>query len=153
RLEPSWRLVAQPGYGGGFVHRGNRSIKPQFVGQRRKTSIFQGGFKRSVFAKDGSGAFRTDPRRARNFVRWVTAQRDEIGHLFRFDTVSRRYRRWPDAKHFAAASRLKDRRPGRGELKRIAIAGGDDGGAAALFLSRNGSGEKVIGLESGGLRP
>src|SRR5437764_849342 len=83
---------------------------------------------------------------ARQLVRWIAAKRNEVGHLPRFDAIALAYFRGPDARHFASAHRLQDRRRRRGELKDVAVAARHDGGSAAPLLGRDGGGEKVIGL-------
>jgi hypothetical protein len=133
------------------VHRGDGSIKAQFIGQRRITSIFKRGFKGPVLAKDSGGAFRADAGRTGNLVRWVAPKRDEIRHLYRFDAVSSRHLLWTDANQFASAGGLNDRCSCGGELERMAIASRDDCGSTAFFFAGNGGGQEVIGLESWGL--
>ncbi|MGZ8367493.1 MAG: hypothetical protein ACXWVK_02005, partial [Rhodoplanes sp.] len=76
----------------------------------------------------------TPPRRARQFVGRIAAQRDEIRHLLGIDAVSRADLGGTDARHLACAHRVQDGRALGGELEGVAIAACDeDGSAPSLF--------------------
>ena len=100
-------------------------------------------------AKSSAAPFWPDAARAGQLVRGVAAQRNKIRHLFRTDAVAFVHFRRVDPRHLAGAHGMQNRRLLRGELKRVAVAAGDDGAAvAALLFARYRSGEEIVGLEA-----
>ena len=91
--------------------------------------LHQGPIKRAVPPQQLRGAFWPDPGRARQFVRRITAERNEVRHLVWINAISLPDLFGPDAREFATPRRVEDRRARRGELKGIPIATGHQGGA------------------------
>jgi hypothetical protein len=95
-------------------------------------------------------AFWPDSGSARQFVRGVSAERNKVRHLVWIDVVSLPDLLRPDARYFPTPRRVQDRRPRRGELKRIPIAARHQCRAACTLLSSNCGGEEVVRLVSRG---
>jgi hypothetical protein len=93
-----------------------------------------------------SGALWPDSGCARQVVRGIAAERNEVRHLVWIDAVSLPDLFRPNARDFAAPRRIEDRCTRRGELKRIPIAARHQCGAACTLLSGNCGGEKVVRL-------
>ena len=89
---------------------------------------------------------RTHATCARELVRWITAQSDEIGHLAWLDPVSFQHLGRANTGHLACPDRMKNGCGGGGELEGIAIAAGYEHNSAPTFLLGDGCGEKVVGL-------
>jgi hypothetical protein len=53
-----------------------------------------------------------------------------------------------DACHLAGADRIENSGPVRGQLKGVAVAAGDEYGAATPFFFCRGRGEEVVSLEA-----
>ena len=90
-------------------------------------------------------------RRARDLVRRVAAQRDEVGNLRRLDAVARDDLRRVDPRHLAGADRIENRGAVGGKLERVAVAARDQDAAAAPLLGGGRGGEKIVRLVAGGL--
>ena len=96
-------------------------------------------------------ALRADARRTRQFVRRIAAQRDEVRHLMRVDSVAFADLGRADARHFAGPHGIEDRRRVRGELERVAVAARDQHGPVPLLFRGDGGGEKIVSLVAGAL--
>ena len=116
-----------------------------------KETGFEDAIKRSVPLHQLSGALWPDSGSAGQFVRGITAERNEVRHLVWIDAVSLPDLLRPDARYFPAPRRVQDRRARRGELKRIPIAARHQCRAACTLLSSNRGGEKVVRLVPWGL--
>src|SRR5438874_352220 len=82
----------------------------------------QGVLKRRVFAQQRRRPLRPNAASARQPVRRIAAQGDEIRHLPRLDAVALAHLRRADARHLAGPHRVQDHRPVGSELVRIAVA-------------------------------
>ena len=109
-----------------------------------KETCLKGPIKRAVPTQELSGAFRTHSGSARQFVRRITAERNEVRHLVWIDLFR------PDARYFPAPRRVEDRCARRRKLKGIPIAARQQGRAACTLLSSNRGGEKVVCFEPWG---
>src|SRR5262245_18238755 len=72
-------------------------------------------------------------------------------HLFRLDSIAFAHLLRPDPRHLAGAHWIEDRRPRRGELKRVAIAACHQHRAAAALLGAGGRSKKIVGFIAGTL--
>ena len=94
-------------------------------------------------------ALRADAARARDLVRGVAAQRDEVHDLLRVDPVALAHLGRPDAsRRLSARHGLQDRRVGARELERVSIGRGDERLASGGLLGRDRRGEEVVRLVS-----
>ncbi len=103
-------------------------------------------FQRAVAAQQRRGSLRTHATCARELVRWITAQSDEIGHLAWLDPVAFQHLGRANTGHLACPDRMKNGCGGGGELEGIAIAAGYEHNSAPTFLLGDGCGEKVVRL-------
>ena len=118
---------------------------------RRKASCRNRIFERSILPKDARRSFLADPFRARNAIRRVAPQGDEIGHLPEIHPVPLAHLLRTDAHQFARARWLEDRRRLARELISVAVAGCDNHGPAFALFVRCCCGQKVVGLVTGSL--
>ena len=144
----------------------NRVVDGEEIKRQRKRAVWATSYTpsslRSAFpspprlvgsAKDGCAA--SEPRApttmSPQLVRGIATQGDEVGHLPGLDAVALEHLLRSDARHLAGPHRLQDRRPVRGQLKRIAIAACDQDSAAAPLLVSHGRREEIVGLVAGSL--
>jgi hypothetical protein len=109
------------------IHRRNQAEKAKHLSLSLKQTRLKDPLKRIVPSQQLSGAFRTDPGRARQFVGRVTAERDKVRHLLWIDAISLPDLFGPYAREFATPRRVQDTRAWRGELKGIPVAASHKG--------------------------
>ncbi len=102
----------------------------------------------AVIAQQVRRPLGADAFRAGQLIRGIAPERDEVGHLAGLHAVPLAHLGGTDARHLARPDRLKNGRPLRGELERVAVAGGDEGGPATPLLVGDGGGKKIVGLET-----
>src|SRR5207247_1451271 len=88
RLRPQWGLFFEGRERGRGVQRRDSPVETQVLRNRRESSSLQSALQRSVLAQELGCSLRPDARRARQLVRGVAAQRDEVGDLLRLDVVA-----------------------------------------------------------------
>ena len=121
------RCACEGRKGGGGVHRRDSPIEPQVLRFRREPSVGERRLERPVLPQDVGRLLRADPARARELVRRVAAQRDEVGHLLGLDAVALAHLRRADPRELAhALDRLQDRDAVAGELERVTVGGRDE---------------------------
>ena len=70
------------------IHRRDQPIKAEHLSLSLKKTGIKDPFKRAVPPQQLSSAFRPDPGCARQFVRRVTAERNEVRNLVWIDAIS-----------------------------------------------------------------
>src|ERR1700688_1572258 len=126
RLGPGRRQVVDARHGRLAVHGGDRTIETQLLGLFDKAAGLEDRRQAAVFLQQRRRAAGADARRARQFVRRIAAQRDEVRHLGGLDAVTRTDLGRADPLHAAAADRIEDRRFFGGQLEGVAVAAGDE---------------------------
>src|SRR5438094_813479 len=152
RLCPGWCLICEGREGGRGVESRHSPVHAQFLRLRLESSLLEHLLQRSVLGEEVGGGLRAHALGARQAVGRVAAKRDEVRHLLRLDLVLLAYLCWSDPGELAdSPDRLQDGRVLAGELERVAVGGGDEGGAAPLLLLRDRRSEEVVGLVAGAL--
>jgi len=114
------------------------------------STVGERGLEGAVLTQEVGRLLRADAGRPGDLVRRVAAQRDEVGHLRRLDSVPLAHLGGPDARQLGDALHgLEDRHTVRDELERVAVGGGDDDLPRPRVRRR---GEEVVGLVAGALR-
>ena len=132
------------------VHRRDLAVEQQLVRDLGEAAVCQRLRERAVLLQHVGGLLRPDAGRARDLVRRVTAQRDEVRHLRRLDAVALAHLGRADPRQLGdALDRLQDHHPVGDELERIAVGGRHEHRAGPRL--RRGS-EEVVGLVARRLR-
>ena len=106
-----------------------------------------------MLGEERRSGFRADTARARDLVRGIASQSDEVRHLRGLHAVSLPYLRGPDPGELAHPLHgLEDRHVVRRKLERVAVGGGDERRATGSALGGDGRGEEVVGFEARRLR-
>jgi hypothetical protein len=84
-----------------LIHGGDGAVKFEILSPFGKASGFQHRSETALLPDEGRGALRAEARRARQSIRWIAAQCDEIRHLFGRDPVALVHLLRPDARHLA----------------------------------------------------
>jgi hypothetical protein len=92
-------------------------------------------FQASVFPQQIGCALGPDTCRAREPVRGVAAQGDEVRHLLGIDAIALADFLRTDTRRLSRAQGIEDRRALRGELECVAVAARDKRNAAALLFA------------------
>ena len=100
----------------------DRSIEAEHLRLTWEETRVKDAIKRSVPPHQLRPTFWPNPGSARQFVGRITAERNEVRHLFWIDAISLPDLLGPDPRNFAAPRREEDRCALRGELKSIPIA-------------------------------
>ena len=129
-----------------FIHRRDRSVKPQVFRLCGKAAVSERGFKRAVSLQQRCGARCAHARCARQLVRWIAAQGDKIRNLRRIDAIARADFGRIDPRHLAGADGIEDGGAIGGKLEGITVAARNENGAAALFFRCGSGGEKIVSL-------
>ena len=146
REVPGGRLIAEPRQRRRGVHGGDLLVELQFASLLRQATLGDRLLQASVAVQERGRALRTHAAGARQLVRGIASQGDEVGHLVRFDTIALPHLGRTDAGKLARLHRVKDGCGGGGKLKCIAIAAGDEYGAVTTFLAGCGRGEEIVSL-------
>ena len=104
---PSRLLISERGERRFRIHCREQPIKAEHLSLSLKETYIKDPVKRAVPPQQLRGAFRPDRAGARQFVRGVTAERNEVRNLFWIDGISLSDLFGPDAREFAAARRVK----------------------------------------------
>jgi hypothetical protein len=138
------------------IHRRDQPKEAEHPSPGLKKTGLMDPIKRAVSSQQLSGPFWPDSSGARQFVRRVTAERDEVRYSLWINAITLPHLLGPDAREFTAPRRVQNRCVRRGELKGISITAGYYGSAACALLSGDCGGEKVVRLEPwgfGGCKP
>jgi hypothetical protein len=149
-LSPCRLLIGERGQRRFRIHRRDQLIEAEHLSLSLKETGLEDPIKRAVPLHQLGRAFWPDSGSARQFVRRVPAERDEVRHLVWIDAISLLDLFGPNTGYFPAPRRVQDRCARRGELKRIPIAARHQCRAAGAFLQSNCGGEKVVRLVSWG---
>ena len=104
---------------------------------------------RPVLREQGRGGLGADAACARDLVRGVAAERDEVRDLLRLDAVPLADLGRPDPRDLAhAAHRLQDRHVVGDQLERVAVRRRDERRPAPRSLGGHGGAEEVVRLEA-----
>ena len=129
------------------IHRRDVPVEPQRVRLGREAALLERRLEAAVLGEQRGGRLRADSAGARDLVRRIAAQRDEVRYLGRLDAVALAHLCRPDAgQRPAALLRLQHDRPLADELERVAVAARHDRRAAARLLERDPGGEEVVRL-------
>ena len=157
---PVGLMVGQRRDLGAGVHRRDPPVHAQCIGLRREPSSLEELLEARVLREEARRRLGADPAGARDLVRRISAECDEVGNLLRLDAVALADLRGADPRELAdPAHRLQDRDVVRHELESVAVGRRDQGGAAACALRGDRRSQEVVGLvarclaadDSGGL--
>jgi len=102
-------LISEGGQRRFRIHRRDQPKKAERLSLSWKKTGIKDAIKRAVPPQQLRCAFRPYSGRARQFVRRVTAESDEVRHLLWVDAISLPDLFGPDAREFATARGVKDR--------------------------------------------
>ena len=111
--------------------------------------LLQRGLQRAVATQDVRGALLPDPLCARQAVRRIAAEGDEVGHALRGDPVAALHLGRVDALGplLAAAAEQQDGHLLRGRLEHVPVAREHQGGPAGLLLDPRQGAHHVVRLQ------
>src|ERR1700722_9969049 len=110
RLRPMSALNHECGERGFHIHCRDQPIKAEHLSLSSKEACAKDPIKRAIPPQQLRGAFWPDAGRARQFVRRVTAERNEVRHLVWINAISLPDLFGPDAREFATPRRVEDSR-------------------------------------------